>query len=135
MIRAVVAVDPTGSSSLVPLLEYSDSIMTYRRRHFARPHLPTTLDLLLLDATNPRSLAFQLHAIGEHLPHLPAAGGHPPEQEHFAQLVRVLESAELQQTEGGIPFLRVLTSTGRELRILSDILTERFFSHVVPRAN
>lgn len=135
MIRAVVAVDPTGSSSMVPLLEYSDSMMTYRRQHFARPHLRTTLDLLLLEPRNPRSLAFQLHAIGEHLPHLPAASDHPPEQAHFAQLVRVLESAELKQTEGGIPFLRVLTATGRELRVLSDILTERFFSHVMPRAS
>jgi uncharacterized alpha-E superfamily protein len=133
MIRAVVAVDPTGDSSMVPLLEYSDSSMTYRRRHFARPHLATTLDLLLLERTNPRSLAFQLHAIGEHLPHLPAPSGYPPEQEHFARLIQVLDSAELKQTGGGIPFLRVLASTGRELRVLSDILTERFFSHVMPR--
>jgi hypothetical protein len=29
----------------------------------------------------------------------------------------------------------MLTSIGRELRALSDILTERFFSHVVPRAS
>lgn len=135
MIRALVAVDPTSASSMVPLLEYSDSIMTYRRRHFARPHLAGTLDLLLLEPTNPRSLAYQLHAIGEHLPHLPASVGHPPEQEHFRRLVRVLESAELRQTGGGIPFLRVLTTTGRELRALSDILTERFFSHVMPRAS
>jgi uncharacterized alpha-E superfamily protein len=133
MIRAVVAVDPTGDSSMVPLLEYSDSSMTYRRRHFARPHLATTLDLLLLERTNPRSLAFQLHAIGEHLPHLPTASHEPPEQEHFARLIQVLDSAELKQTGGGIPFLRVLASTGRELRVLSDILTERFFSHVMPR--
>jgi uncharacterized alpha-E superfamily protein len=131
----VVAVDPTGSSSMVPLLEYSDSIMTYRRLHFARPHLPTTLDLLLLEPTNPRSLTFQLHAIGEHLPHLPAANSHRPELDHFARLIRVLDSAELKQTEGGIPFLRVLAATGRELRVLSDILTERFFSHVMPRAS
>ena len=39
---------------LEPLLEISDSVITYRRRYFAEPRLAGVLDLLLLDPTNPR---------------------------------------------------------------------------------
>jgi uncharacterized circularly permuted ATP-grasp superfamily protein/uncharacterized alpha-E superfamily protein len=135
MIRAVVAVDPTGSNSMIPLLEYSDSIMTYRRRHYARPTLSTTLDLLLHEPTNPRALSFQIHAICEHLQHLPGSAEHQPEMLHYVRLAAALESPDLRQTEGGIPFLREVDSIGSMLRTLSDILTERFFSHVMPRVS
>ena len=50
------------SAVLEPLLEIADSSMTYRRRYFARPQLSPVLDLLLVDETNPRALAFQLDA-------------------------------------------------------------------------
>jgi uncharacterized alpha-E superfamily protein len=45
------------------LLELSDSIVTYRARYRAQPEWLPTLDLLLLDTTNPRSIAFQLRGI------------------------------------------------------------------------
>ena len=52
---------------LEPLLEIADSSMTYRRRYFARPQLAPVLDLLLLDDTNTRAVAFQLAArVGAH---------------------------------------------------------------------
>ena len=50
-----------------PLLEIADSSMTYRRRYYAQPRLPPALDLLLLDDTNTRALAFQLAALAEHI--------------------------------------------------------------------
>ena len=132
MMRAVVAVDPTGSSSMVPLLEYTDSTMTYRRRYFARPELPTTLDLLLLNRRIPRSLAFQFDAIGEHLPHCPARAMHRPEQDHFDELTSTSSRPRGAPANAKAAF----ASSARahrdrpELRELSDLLTERFFSHV-----
>ncbi len=42
------------------LLRIQDSIMTYRWRYRAQVHPDAVLDLLLLDESNPRSMAFQL---------------------------------------------------------------------------
>ncbi len=59
------------SSSLMLLLELADSFITYRSRYRLDPMLPLVLDLLLLDESNPRSLAFQLTAICDHMAGLP----------------------------------------------------------------
>lgn len=56
---------------LVFLLELADSFITYRSRYRLDPMLPLALDLLLLDETNPRSLAYQLASVSDHLAALP----------------------------------------------------------------
>jgi uncharacterized circularly permuted ATP-grasp superfamily protein/uncharacterized alpha-E superfamily protein len=61
------------TSSLLLLLELADSFITYRSRYRLDPMLALVLDLLLLDETNPRSLAYQLAAISRHLEALPDA--------------------------------------------------------------
>ncbi len=53
------------------LLELADSIMTYRSRYLTTPMLPPVIDLLLLDETNPRSVAFQVAALIDHVDQLP----------------------------------------------------------------
>jgi len=53
----------SAGSYLDWLLELSDSSVTYRSRYKARPEWVRTLDLLLLDETNPRSVMFQLQGI------------------------------------------------------------------------
>lgn len=55
------------------ILELADSFITYRSRYRIDPSLPLVLDLLLLDETNPRSLAFQLTAASAHLDEFPGA--------------------------------------------------------------
>lgn len=57
------ALQMNPGSSLDWLLELSDSSVTYRSRYKARPDWVRTLDLLLLDETNPRSVMFQLQGI------------------------------------------------------------------------
>ncbi len=59
------------ASSLMLLLELADSFITYRSRYRLDPMLPLVLDLLLLDESNPRSLAYQLIAISSHMAGLP----------------------------------------------------------------
>jgi uncharacterized alpha-E superfamily protein len=51
---------------LEPALEIGDSVMTHRRRYFAEPQLHTTIEVLIHDPTNPRSLTFQLAALENH---------------------------------------------------------------------
>lgn len=50
---------------LESVLMASESIITYRRRYRSRARVSTGLDLMLLDAANPRSLAFQVERLVE----------------------------------------------------------------------
>ena len=59
------------TGQLLFLLELADSFITYRSRYRLDPMLPLVLDLLLLDESNPRSLAYQLVGISGHLAALP----------------------------------------------------------------
>ncbi|MEI9900858.1 MAG: alpha-E domain-containing protein [Hyphomicrobium sp.] len=74
------------------LLEVADSFITYRSRYRLDPMLALVLDLLLLDETNPRSLAYQLAIISQHLGSLPqaqaAAGldGRAPSHSHHVDI-------------------------------------------------
>lgn len=61
------------ASSLLLLLELADSFITYRSRYRLDPMMALVLDLLLLDETNPRSLAYQLTALSRHMDDLPDA--------------------------------------------------------------
>ena len=54
------AAAPENDGSLRLLLELGDSYMTYRSRYLMTPLTAPVLDLLLLDETNPRGIAFQL---------------------------------------------------------------------------
>ena len=46
------------AASMLFVLELADCFITYRSRYRLTPMLPLVLDLLLIDETNPRSLAF-----------------------------------------------------------------------------
>src|SRR5208282_5747719 len=65
-VRAGICPEIRSNALLEPLLEISDSVMTYRRRYFAGVQVSSVLELLILDEGNPRSLAFQLAALREH---------------------------------------------------------------------
>lgn len=60
-----------SQNALEALLEVSDSIMTYRARYRTAFQLAPVLDLLLLDESNPKSLAFQLSQLAAHVEELP----------------------------------------------------------------
>jgi uncharacterized circularly permuted ATP-grasp superfamily protein/uncharacterized alpha-E superfamily protein len=68
----LVPVPPSGVGSgsrriLESLLEICDSSMTYRYRYLMSYELGPVLDLLVVDQTNPRGLAFQFMQIVQHL--------------------------------------------------------------------
>jgi uncharacterized circularly permuted ATP-grasp superfamily protein/uncharacterized alpha-E superfamily protein len=62
-------VDPAGEEAarLPVLLEIANSAMTYRSRYVFGPDPAPVLDLLLADESNPRSVAFQLSSLYQHL--------------------------------------------------------------------
>jgi uncharacterized alpha-E superfamily protein len=67
LLRATVSIErSTATDSLLieSVLIAAESIITYRRRYRSHAQLETLLDLLVFDADNPRSLAYQLDQLG-----------------------------------------------------------------------
>ncbi|MGE0725600.1 MAG: circularly permuted type 2 ATP-grasp protein, partial [Alphaproteobacteria bacterium] len=73
--QLLAAADGDESQTLQHALEIADSAMTYRYRYRGSMHAAPVIDLLLLDATNPRSIAFQAATIAGHVNALPRAAG------------------------------------------------------------
>jgi uncharacterized circularly permuted ATP-grasp superfamily protein/uncharacterized alpha-E superfamily protein len=138
-VRAILATNIDGTA-LPPLLEYTDSSMTYRRRYLARPELPATLALLLTDEANPRSLAFQFKALGRHFSELPGAGEDGPEEVQFNELAALLVETDVFEltTHGAAERARLEDRLGDLLEgawQLSDLVSAAYFSHVPARVS
>jgi uncharacterized circularly permuted ATP-grasp superfamily protein/uncharacterized alpha-E superfamily protein len=140
-IQALLRSGEAWRSGLAPLLEYCDSTMTYRRRYFARPEWPTTLDLLLADPSNPRSFAFQIEALRKSLAQLPATTDDKPERLKVAEIEKTLETADWNALGSGVPegkcdpLHEFLTTLAVACWSVSDFLTLDYFSHVRSRAH
>ena len=62
---------PDGSLDLI--VEAGDSVMAQRRRHSVSTTRATVIDLMALDALNPRSVLYQLGELQDHVHTLPGA--------------------------------------------------------------
>jgi uncharacterized alpha-E superfamily protein len=118
--------------------------MTYRRRYFEQVHLATALDLLLADESNPRSLAFQVETLHEHIEFLPRdrwSRSEPHEERALMLVSELLHGADLSAVSaraevGEIEELdHLLGRLAEGLSAVSDHLTHRYFSHAVVRAS
>ena len=112
--------------------------MTYRRRYRSSLHTAPVLDLLLADETNPRSLAFQLVALGDHVENLPQDTSHPrrsPEQRVMMAALMHLRLADIDAlasaNDAGIRqgLDEMLKRLEGELPVLSDTITRNYLSH------
>jgi uncharacterized alpha-E superfamily protein len=118
--------DPT-LETLDALLELIDTQISYRARYLAGPALAPVLDMALLDPFNPRSVAFQVRRIDEHLAKLPtlADDGMMEPQRRLAVSLRAdLEAEDARRVDGR----RVLLIEQR-LMTLANAISERYFSH------
>jgi uncharacterized circularly permuted ATP-grasp superfamily protein/uncharacterized alpha-E superfamily protein len=131
---------PVGSGRLEALLSLTHSTMTYRSRYRTRPAAAPLLDLLLLDETNPRSVAYQYARLGEHVDALPgqARGGSGVRSEEQRELLRSLSDVVLTDVFA----LAHADKTGRRTMLhertlalqqrveqLADQLTGRYLTH------
>jgi uncharacterized alpha-E superfamily protein len=107
--------------------------LTYRRRYRGQVQVGTVLELLLLDAGNPRSLAYQVQAIADNLRQLPTASGTSrPERltEELMGTLRRARPAELDDVaaDGARPGLaEFLTAVQEALRVLADAVAAAHF--------
>jgi uncharacterized circularly permuted ATP-grasp superfamily protein/uncharacterized alpha-E superfamily protein len=122
------------ASGLLLLLELADSFITYRSRYRLDPMLPLVLDLLMLDETNPRSLAYQLAAASRHLEALPATGqtvGMPEDRRLLLQLLTSVRLADVEviAREGDRGTLaRIMQEQVLVLPELSNAISRHYFN-------
>jgi len=129
-------VRPDETPMLEALLDAADSAMTYRRRYRATLQAAPVVDLLAADEANPRSILFQLVALGEHIAALPRdpvlARRSPEERIAFASLsaFRLLDVDVVCTPEGDArPALRDLcTGLVANMQKLSDALSGSYLA-------
>lgn len=124
---------------LEALLVATDSLSIYRRRYRSFIQLPMVLELLLMDETHPRSLAYQLHQLSAHISDLPRerGKGHLSEEECLIlraytdlRLVKVSELVKVDDKAGVYSELENLLSAMTELLWqLYDVIAQAYFSH------
>lgn len=126
---------------LETLLEIADSSMTYRSRYLTTLQFAPVLDLLLTDDTNPRSVAYQLMALAQHVEQLPREPSRPalsPAQRLIMEIVTGLRLAEIDtlcatSSNGQRPHLKTrLTHLLANLPVLSESITHHYLSHAEP---
>ncbi|HYG21297.1 MAG TPA: circularly permuted type 2 ATP-grasp protein [Verrucomicrobiae bacterium] len=143
LVQGGIALELLGRSALESVLEIADSTITYRRFYFSQPQWPTTLDLLLGDQGNPRSLCFQIDSLCNHAANLPRenelAGA--TETGNIEALRTMLRDAAWQalaqhELSGRGPAVSpLLARIASELRGLSDAINQQYFSHAATQVS
>jgi uncharacterized alpha-E superfamily protein len=127
--------DETGR--LMFMLELADSFITYRSRYRQAPMLALVLDLLIMDETNPRSVAFQLAELARHLDALPQAGrgGALIEEQRVVlglrNQIQLADVRSLGASDAGASrsrLVELLRGQVASLPQLSDAIARRYFN-------
>lgn len=123
------------------LLEVADSSITYRSRYYTTLQPVAVLDVLMMDATNPRSLEFQLSHVADLYGKLPR---HVPDDlRTITNALALLRSINLQSLHYPLPgsngaernsdernrLQRILRELGDFLPSWSNNLSNNYFSH------
>jgi uncharacterized circularly permuted ATP-grasp superfamily protein/uncharacterized alpha-E superfamily protein len=142
LLRVGIATAPyPDDACLEVLVQVADSSTTYRSRYLTSIRTRYVLELLLTDETYPRSIAYQLAALGERLDTLPQPeldGAPVPERtivNRLRQLVRDARLDELKRrdTRGKRLTLEAYLHTLRNgVMDLSETISARYLSHSMP---
>ena len=123
-LRAFGSAD-ASADELSILLELADSAIGYRQRYSTGVAVLPVRDLVALDASNPRSLAFQVEAIVAHLnalPRLSDDGMSEVQQVQASALAAVLVTQTAATLEA-----EVVQAIEHRLLALSEAVARRFF--------
>ena len=132
--------DERTTAALEGVLEACDSAITFRTRYLTSLQEAPLLDLLLTDASNPRSVAFQTERIAEHVAALPRAGESalPGTVERLAMRLQAdlrLADPVALCTTGRTQVGRALDDQAHTLAALSDAITTAWLAHLLPSRN
>ena len=118
-------VDDPSADDLFLLLDLSSSAISYRQRYPGGLAVLAVRDLVALDGSNPRSLAFQVEAIAAHLAALPRLaddGMAEPQQIEATALAANLATFAAAALDG-----HAVQGIENRLMSLSDAIGRRFF--------
>ncbi len=140
MLRALAGAGGEGDSArLYALLHLCDSFFAYRARYLTTPEATPAVDLLVLDESNPRSLAFQVAAIEAGLAELPRATPYRnPEHKATLALLTTLRCAdagplgETGQDGRRAALLALLAEAEGALQGVAEQIATAWFAHAEP---
>ncbi|SHJ72995.1 Uncharacterized conserved protein, circularly permuted ATPgrasp superfamily [Bradyrhizobium lablabi] len=121
------AYDEAGNEDLDILLTLVDCQITYRSRYLVGPLLAPVRDLVVLDPYNPRSVAFQVTALNDHIAGLPTLkeGGLIERPQRLA----VALQATLTTAEATSLDTKTLFALEQDLLNLADAIGSHYFPH------
>jgi uncharacterized circularly permuted ATP-grasp superfamily protein/uncharacterized alpha-E superfamily protein len=121
------AFDEAGGDDLDVLLTLVDCQITYRSRYLVGPLLAPVRDLVVLDPYNPRSVAFQVSALNDHIASLPTLkeGGLIERPHRLA----VALQATLTTAEAASLDTKTLFALEQDLLSLADAIGSHYFPH------
>jgi uncharacterized circularly permuted ATP-grasp superfamily protein/uncharacterized alpha-E superfamily protein len=121
------AYEEADEEDLDILLTLVDCQITYRSRYLVAPLLAPVRDLVVLDPYNPRSVAFQISALNDHIADLPALkeGGLIERPHRLAVALR----ATLTTGEAAEFDTKSLFALEQELLTLADAIGSHYFPH------
>jgi uncharacterized circularly permuted ATP-grasp superfamily protein/uncharacterized alpha-E superfamily protein len=141
LLRCTMVYPPASEGPVLEaVLEIADSVMTYRRRYLASLQPHAVLDLLLSDPTNPRSIAYCLGAVSDHLRTLPGEAQLPAkrtDQRLVLSLLTTLQLAAVEELcEPDAERMRgqlddLLDRLYIEMPALSDAISHVYLSHII----
>jgi uncharacterized alpha-E superfamily protein len=117
--------DAATADDLTTLLDLMDSQITYRARYMTGLALVPVRDLVALDPFNPRSLAYQVARIREHLAALPSLRDDGIEEDQVALANELALMVATVKAESLSP--ATLLGIENRLMALSDGIAARFF--------
>jgi uncharacterized circularly permuted ATP-grasp superfamily protein/uncharacterized alpha-E superfamily protein len=129
--------DEDETARLFFLLNVADSTITFRQRYLFAPVLSLVVDLLVMDESNPRGIAYQLATVASHLEELPQASKHAPHNEEQrlildlvtrVRLSRLAPAAEPEAQVFRQELKTLLTALVTGLPKLSESITRRYFN-------
>ncbi|HKU07235.1 MAG TPA: circularly permuted type 2 ATP-grasp protein [Bradyrhizobium sp.] len=121
------AYDEAGDEDLDVLLTLVDCQITYRSRYLVGPLLAPIRDLVVLDTFNPRSVAFQIQALNEHIAALPSLKeyGLIERPQRLAVAVQsALTTAEVSSLDA-----KTMFALEQEMLQLADAIGLHYFPH------
>jgi uncharacterized alpha-E superfamily protein len=121
------AYDEATPEDLDILLTLVDCQITYRSRYLVGPMLAPVRDLVVLDPYNPRSVAFQVQALNEHIASLPAL--RETGLIERPQRLAVAAQAMLATAEATALDTKTLFALEQDLLSLADAIGSHYFPH------
>jgi uncharacterized alpha-E superfamily protein len=124
---------------LEAVLFSTDSLTIYQRRYRSFMELSAVLELLLLDETHPRSVAYQLRLLSEHISALPRDRSKRKLSEEERLIIKaytdlrlsnIVDLLKISDDEGIYTQLeQLLADTTKLLWGIADTIAQAYFSH------